>query len=155
MMKKLLFGFIFSLICSTPALAEWEYRDVYDEMRDSHSYSALLFSEGSSDEAFLLILINGKNKEVADNASLVINGYNFDCKDLKPCKGLVKFDNNEIQELIIYSKKYSELAIIDNDKNFVNEIKNSKIAFVELPIEGRGTQQFKFKTAGLKWEVEQ
>lgn len=40
-------------------------------------------------------------------------------------------------------------------KIIVNKIKNSKIAFVELPIEGKGTQQFKFKTAGLKWEVEQ
>ncbi|EKH6496154.1 MULTISPECIES: hypothetical protein [Providencia] len=37
---------------------------------------------------------------------------------------------------------------------FASKIKNSDVVFIELSIEGKGTQQFKFKTSGLKWKVE-
>lgn len=62
-------------------------------------------------------------------------------------------------------KKGSQLATLGNvdikyraSENygieFARKIKNSDVVFIELPIEGKGMQQFKFKTSGLKWKVE-
>lgn len=152
-MRKLLFGFIFSLMCSAPSLADWEYRDIYDEMRGSRSYDALLPSEKKEDvSGYMFILLSSDDNKIINNAGLILSEGNFDCKVSTPCSGFIKYENNQVHELTIHSD--SHVAIFDNSDNFLRQLVNINTLFIELPIEGKGTQQFKFKTSGLKWKVE-
>lgn len=157
MMKKLLFGFIFSLICSTPVLAGWQYTTDVDEMRGNTSYYGVLSNETNSklDDEKLNIILFSPDDELITSMEIQTLKSPINCTSSN-CKALVKFGDNPI-ETILY-------AVVTPERNFivpieymefVRKIKNSEVVYIELPIEGKGTQQFKFKTAGLKWEVEQ
>ncbi len=152
-MKKLLFGFFLSLTCSAPALADWEYREKYDEMRDVHSYSALLFSELATKSEFMSILLNSKDNETINSAGLVLRGYKFNCESGKPCDGFIKFDNSSVYNLTISADNNSTLAIFDDKKSFLDNLQSSNTVFIEVPVSGNNMKQFKFITSGLKWKV--
>ncbi len=154
MMKKLLFGFIFSLICSTPALAGWQYTTDVDEMRNETNNSAEL--KGLNNDVDLSIILSSPDEKNISSTILKTNGNKVDCYPGVICHALVKFANGDIEHFQYVNVNIEQdVAVPVEYIEFAKKIKNSDVVYIELPIEGKGTQQFKFKTAGLKWEVEQ
>lgn len=153
MMRKLLYGFIFSLVCSASSLADWEYTTDVDEMRNETNHSAILKTVNSNDD--LSIILSSPDEKTISSTVLKIEDAKINCYPGDTCKALVKFDNGEIE-----SFDYVNVTIEQNVSvpleyiEFARKIKNSDVVFIELPIEGKGMQQFKFKTSGLKWKVE-
>ncbi|HHR5899973.1 TPA: hypothetical protein ACS7XC_000848 [Providencia alcalifaciens] len=155
-MRKLLFGFIFSLACSTSSLADWKYITDVDEMRNEASYYGVLSNEANSklgDEQLDIILFSPDNTSITSMEIQTVKSA-IDCEYSK-CKALVRFGNGQIENVVY--------AVVTPERDFVvpieymefaRKIKNSDVVFIELPIEGKGMQQFKFKTSGLKWKVE-
>ncbi|MDN8688488.1 hypothetical protein Q0L85_14130, partial [Staphylococcus aureus] len=79
-MKKLLLGVALLLIGSN-AIAEWEYKKHFDEMRGSESYTASLQSMPINKDIDneLLLLLSSDNNSTSSLAGLHLLSGRFDC----------------------------------------------------------------------------
>lgn len=141
------------------AVTSWEYQEDRDEMREQSSFFATNSSQNTVELDFpyqggtkLTIILRDDAKHGQDVMFGVNKGQLF-CQ-YRDCHINIKFDNGEIER---YETNEAEagasevLFLAGNKSKFVEKIKKSKTAMIEVNFYNHGAEQFKFDLSGLEW----
>jgi Zn finger protein HypA/HybF involved in hydrogenase expression len=138
----------------------WAYDQSKDGMRDSVTYYATNTSSNSIDLDFpynggtqLTIVI--RNTDSNGNEIMLITDNGQLWCEYNNCYMSAKFDDGEVKRypLAKAAAGSSETMFLDNStKDFIQNLKLSKAAMIEIGFFSHGKQQFEFKTNGLDWQ---
>ncbi|WP_368882399.1 hypothetical protein [Proteus mirabilis] len=151
-MKKLLLGVALLLIGSN-AIAEWEYKKHFDEMRGSESYTASLQSMPINKDIDneLLLLLSSDNNSTSSLAGLHLLSGRFDCDNPNLCKIAVRYGNGAVKSVFVRLNDERNLAFFINSNEVAETLRLSDVMYVEIPIFRKGSAQYKYDTSGFKW----
>ncbi len=139
--------------------SNWDYEESKDEMRGSVSYFAqsssinnirLDFPYEGGTSLFLIV------RNTPDNVNEVLfstNNGQLWC-EYNNCYMSAKFDNGEVKRypLARAAAGSSETMFLDGSiEAFIQDLKKSNTAMLEIGFFNYGNQQFEFETSGLEW----
>ena len=140
--------------------ANWEYSESKDEMRGSVSHFA---QNGSINNIRLdfpyqggtsLFLVVRNTPENGNEVLFSTNNGQLWC-EYNNCYMSAKFDDGEVKNypLAKAAAGSSETMFLDGAvEQFIDNLKNSETATIEIGFFNYGKQQFEFETSGLNWQ---
>lgn len=150
-------------VTSEPEVQEtasnWEYEESTDEMRGSASYFATIGSVNNIRLEFpytggtSLFLIIRNMPENGNEVLISTDNGQLWC-EYSNCYMSAKFDDGEVKRypLARAAAGSSETMFLDGSiEQFINDLKQSKTAMIEIGFFNYGNQQFRFDTNGLEW----
>ncbi|MEZ2756133.1 hypothetical protein ACBQ54_00220 [Providencia vermicola] len=152
-MNKLLLGL---LLCSIGfgAVADWKYSEKVDEMRGTKQYFASLAPEKDNEGVVMTLKAYSDNNKETYGFNLTVIGAEFDCKLGDLCTGLMKSGSGDITELLFeMDKKNPLIATVVTGSKFAQNLSNTDIFYIEVPMVKKGMMQFKYYPKGLKWSM--
>ena len=139
--------------------SNWEYNESKDEMRGSVSHFA---QSGSINNITLdfpytggtsLFLVLRNTPENGNEVLINTNNGQLWC-EYNNCYMSAKFDNGEVKRYPLAKAVAgsSETMFLDGSiEQFINDLKKSKTAMLEVGFFNYGNQQFEFETSDLEW----
>lgn len=139
-------------------VSKWRYSEDQDVMRRTATKYAQLESKNSVDLDFPYGVVHGRivvRKRPADesNVMFVVDKAETLCDSYVGNFISVKFDDGPIKRYNCNggSVVSSEMSIIENASDFLDNLKRTKRTIIEAEFYQKGNQQFTFETAGLNW----
>lgn len=144
---------------TAPITQNWDYTETVDQMRNSTTYLASSVSSNSVDLGFpysggtkLSIAIRHTPSEGNEVMIITDNGQLW-C-EYQNCNMSVKFDNNPIEKYSLSDAAAgaSETKFVTKSSDFINKLKQSDKAVIEIGFYDNGKQQFTFDVSDLDWQ---
>lgn len=149
---------------SLPTSSEsgWDYSTSKDEMRKTEIHMAKLSSSnvielefpyaGGSNLSIVIIKRSGEKSK----AMLMLSNGQLSCVSQDGCRIEVKFDDQQVGGIHVSpaGNGFTDTLFVDKDWDtaFVRKLKTTNDLIIEVPVYRGGLRQFKFRTAGLKWD---
>lgn len=137
--------------------ASWDYEQSHDEMRGTTQYFAGTQSQNAvqldwpyeGDTTLQIVL---RNNGEGNDVMVVANQGQLWC-EYRNCTMDVKFDDAAIESINLTKAAAgaSETMFITNADSFINKLKSSDTAMLEIGFYDNGANQFKFDTSDLNW----
>ncbi|MDR1172287.1 MAG: hypothetical protein LBL24_07535 [Bacteroidales bacterium] len=134
-------------------ISKWNYREETNLMDDSKIYFAFLTANNELSFAFpynggTITNITLRYKESENNVMLKISKGQFHAESIR-----VRFDDKPVKTFGCSkpSDHSTTTLFINNAKDFIKELKNSKSAIIESEFFQEGIRQLMFTTEGLEW----
>lgn len=142
-----------------PALFQWRYETVTDEISGKTIRGAMLISETTYNFDFPYHGGTFCGLRIAEHprggltVTLNVNKGQFTCRSFTNCRIEVRFDDRPpIKFRGVEPASYDTKTIfLQPEKEFLKELKNSSSMVIELPFYREGNRIFRFNTANLTW----
>lgn len=145
---------------ATAVNSKWRYSEDTDQIRNTKSYRAMLFSENSVDFDFpynggsILGMALRKSAKYGDDIFFTISKGQFSC-GYDGCHAIIKFDDGKPQKISLVEAADGDMTTLflsGKAGNLAAKIKKSKTMMIELSFFQEGSRQFLFQTEGLQWK---
>lgn len=133
------------------AQAEWTPYQQKDEMRGTTTNTYALRETAIGNESISMALTVIEKQGKAEGVVFSVAGDKIACME-KYCIAEIRFDDGGVQKTSIVVAEDRSLASPADSSAFVGSLALSKILYIEIPLKGAGSSQFKFVTDGAKFE---
>ncbi|MDE1492824.1 hypothetical protein [Xenorhabdus bovienii] len=144
-------NFLMLFLVSFSSLADWEYGEKHDKMRDKTIYYASLQSDKNDNGTKIELLALSRDNKGTDAINIVIDGDEAECGIDTICTGYIKYNNGQVHRMpFIVLDRNKSVITTPEYQGMTDTFRLSDRVFIEIPLKSKGETQFEFYPKGLR-----